>query len=189
MANPELFEKKFSILQEITNTIIITENINALSNLILDLAMNYTNAEKGSLMLLNKRGELTIFAARGIDNDLVSTYRVKKGEGIAGTVVESRQPFLVDDIEKHEAFKGKKRDRYKTKSFISCPIIIKNKVLGVLNINDKKDGSTFSEDEFELIKVITNHAAIAFENAFLMNQQETHRIRYRKVGIPYITLP
>ena len=173
MANPELFEKKFSILQEITNTIIITENINALSNLILDLAMSYTNAEKGSLMLLNKRGELTIFAARGIDNELVSTYMVKKGEGIAGTVVESRQPFLVDDIEKHEAFKGKKRDRYKTKSFISCPIIIKNKVLGVLNINDKKDGSTFSEDEFELIKVITNHAAIAFENAFLMNQLRT----------------
>ena len=170
MANPELFEKKFSILQEITNTIIITENINALSNLILDLAINYTNAEKGSLMLLNKRGELSIFAARGIDNELVSTYTVRKGEGIAGTVVESRQPFLVDDIDKHEAFKGKKRDRYKTKSFISCPIISKNKVLGVLNINDKKDGSTFSEDEFELIKVITNHAAIAFENAFLMNQ-------------------
>jgi GAF domain-containing protein len=173
MANPELFEKKFSILQEITNTIIITENINALSNLILDLAMNYTDAEKGSLMLLNKRGELSIFAARGIDNELVSTYRVKKGEGVAGTVVESQQPFLVDDIEKHEAFKGKKRDRYRTKSFISCPIIIKNKVLGVLNMNDKKDGSTFSEDEFELIKVITNHAAIAFENAFLMNQLRT----------------
>jgi len=170
MANPELFEKKFSILQEITNTIIITENISALSNLILDLAINYTNAEKGSLMLLNKRGELSIFAARGIDNELVSTYTVRKGEGIAGTVVESRQPFLVDDIDKHEAFKEKKRDRYNTKSFISCPIISKNKVLGVLNINDKKDGSTFSEDEFELIKVITNHAAIAFENAFLMNQ-------------------
>jgi GAF domain-containing protein len=170
MSNPALFEKKFSILQEITNTIIITENINALANLILDLATNYTDAEKGSLMLLNKRGELSIFAARGIDNELIATYKVKKGEGIAGTVAESQQPFLVDDIDKHEIFRGKTRDRYKTKSFISCPIIIKNRVLGILNMNDKKDGSPFTEDEFELIKVIANHAAIALENAFLMNQ-------------------
>lgn len=170
MSNSKLFEKKFSILQEITNTIIITDNINALANLILDLATNYTNAEKGSLMLLNKRGELSIFAARGIDSELVSTYRVRQGEGIAGTVVESRQPFLVDDIEKHDIFKEKVRDRYRTKSFISCPVIIKNKILGVLNINDKHDGSPFTEEEFELIKVIANHAAIALENAFLMNQ-------------------
>jgi hypothetical protein len=77
MSNPELFEKKFSILQEITNTIIITDNINALANLILDLAANYTNAEKGSLMLLNKRGELSIFASRGIDSELIATYRVR----------------------------------------------------------------------------------------------------------------
>jgi len=64
----------------------------------------------------------------------------------------------------------KKRDRYKTKSFISCPILHKNRLLGVLNINDKKDGSPFTNDEFTLIKTISNQAAIIIQNAFLMNQ-------------------
>ncbi|MBI4684815.1 MAG: GAF domain-containing protein [Nitrospirae bacterium] len=171
--NYVLFEKKFSILDEISNTIVATDNINVISNLMLDLAVNYTNAEKGSLMLLNSKEELSIFASRGIDPYLIKTYRIKIGEGIAGTVAKNRVPVLVTNIEKDNRFKNKKRDRYKTRSFISCPIVIKNKLLGVININDKKDKSLFTEDEFSLLKTIANQAAIILENAFLMNQLKT----------------
>jgi K+-sensing histidine kinase KdpD len=48
-----------------------------------------------------------------------------------------------------------------------------DRLLGGLNINDKKDGSPFSEDEFELLKIIANHAAMAIENAFLMTRLKT----------------
>ncbi len=113
----ELFEKRFSILQEITTAIVVTDNISAITNLILELTINYTNAGKGSLMLANERGELYIHAARGIDNQLVRNYRLKIGEGIAGTVAKNRRPVLVKDISKDDAFKKETRDRYKTKSF------------------------------------------------------------------------
>lgn len=170
MEQPELIEKKYSILHEISNAIVATDNVNAIANLMLDLAISYTNAEKGSLMLLNEKGELSIFAARGIDPLFMKSYRIKMGEGIAGTVASNREPVLVEDIEKDERFKGKRRDRYKTRSFISCPIVSRQRLLGVININDKKDGSSFTEDEFTLLKTISNQAAIALENAFLMNQ-------------------
>jgi len=170
MENFELFKRKFLILKDITGAILVTDNISTMANLMLDLAINYTKAEKGSLMLLKERGELSILAARGIDTEFMKTYRIKIGEGIAGTVAESRQPVLVEDIDLDERFKEKKRDRYKTRSFISCPIISRSGLLGVLNINDKKDGTPFTEDEFDLIKVVANHAAIALENASLMNQ-------------------
>lgn len=170
MENLELFEKKFSILQDISHAIAITDNVSAIANLMLDLAVNYTGAEKGSLMLINDRRELYIVAARGLDMQLVNTYRVRIGEGVAGIVAESRSPVVVEDIEKDERFKKGKRDRYKTRSFISCPIVSKNRLLGVLNINDKKDAKPFSDDEFALLKIIANQAAVAFENAFLMRQ-------------------
>jgi len=170
MENQELFEKKFSILQEMSSAIVITDDITAIANLMLDLAINYTNAEKGSLMLTNDRGELYILAARGIDTQLIKTYRIKIGEGIAGTVAKTLTPVLVEDIENDTRFKEKKRDRYKTRSFISCPIVSKNKLHGVLNINDKRDGTPFTEDEFDLITIIANQAAIALENAFLLKQ-------------------
>jgi len=166
----ELFEKKFAILQEISSAIVVTENVGSIANLMLDLAMSYTSAEKGSLMLLNEKGELYILASRGIDMTLSRSYKVKLGEGIVGTVALNREPVLVTDIGSDERFHTETRDRYRTKSFISCPIIMKNRLLGVMNINDKKDGSSFDEDELELIKIIANHAAITFENAFLLRQ-------------------
>ncbi|MEW6417444.1 MAG: GAF domain-containing protein [Nitrospirota bacterium] len=173
---PQYFEKKFLILQKISGTIAATNNINALSNIILNLAIEYTNAEKGSLMLINERNELYIFAARGFDMQFIETYRIKMDEGIAGIIAQNRSPVLVEDIEKDERFKQKKRDRYKTKSFISCPLISRDKLLGIININDKKDGAPFKEDEFDLLKVIADQAAVALENAFLMNQLRTKAI-------------
>ncbi len=170
MENQDLIEKKFSILQEISTAIVATDNISSIANLILDLAINYTNAEKGSLMLINEQGELYIHAARGIDIQLVNSYRVKIGEGIAGTVAKNRLPVLVEDIENDKDFKDIKRDRYKTKSFISCPLISKKRLLGILNINDKKDNMPFTDDEFALLKIIANQAAITLENVFIMSQ-------------------
>lgn len=170
MENPKLFEKKLSILNEISSAIVATDNVRAIANLILDLAINYTNAEKGSMMLLNEKDELYILAARGMDIHFIRSYRVKVGEGIAGTVAQDRVPVLVEDIDQDERFnKRKSRDRFKTRSFISCPIISRNRLLGVLNINDKTDGS-FKEDELSLIKILANQAAIVLEDAFLMNQ-------------------
>jgi GAF domain-containing protein len=170
MNKADIFRAKFDILQELSNAIVITDDINAIANLLLDLALNYAFAEKGSLMLLTERDELHILAAKGLDSQLIRSYKVKIGEGIAGMVAKNRNPVLVEDIEKDRDFKKFQRDHYKTASFISCPIISKNKLLGILNINDKKDGTPFSVDEFELLKTLANHAAIALENAFLMTQ-------------------
>lgn len=170
MGTPELSEKKFSVLKEISEAIISTADAAAIAEFMIDLAISHTGAEKGSLMLAEKGEELYIFAARGIDDGVAATYTEKMGEGIAGTVAETRHAVLVNDIDADERFRGKKRGHYKTRSFISCPVVSKNRLLGVLNINDKIDGTPFSEDEFVLLQTIANQAAIALENTFLMSQ-------------------
>lgn len=181
MESPELIEKKLSILQEITTAIVTTNNISTIANLMLDLAINYTNAEKGSVMLLNENSELYILTARGIDINLINSYRIKIGEGIAGFVAKTMTPIMVEDIDKDTRFK-EKRDRYKTRAFISCPIISRDKLLGVLNINDKKDNMPFSEDEFDLIKIIANQAAIALENAFLVSELMSKTVELEEIN-------
>ena len=168
--DPQLLGKKFSVLQEICHLITATNDVNTLANFLLERSIEYTNAEKGSLMLINEWDELYILAARGFEMLFIETYKIKMGEGIAGFVAQNRSPVLVEDIDKDERFRRKKRDRYKTKSFISCPLISRDKVLGVININDKKDGTPFTEDEFNLLGVIADQAAIALENASLLSQ-------------------
>ena len=162
---------------------------------------DYAHAEKGSLMLLNDRNEFEIFAAKGLDVKFVRSYRIGFGEGIAGTVAKTRTAVLVEDIEQEKGFQDLRRDHYRTRSFISCPIVSKNKLLGVLNINDKIDDSPFNVDEFELVKTLANHAAIALENALLLTQlkskateledinNKTDRNGHPENGVPDQDLP
>ena len=170
LKTPKLIEKKFSVLEKICTALVETDNISAVADQMLNLAMNNTNAEKGSLMLLNESGELYILAAKGIDAQRVEAYREKIGEGIAGIVAKNQTPVLVHDIDKDRRFRLKKRNHYKTKSFISCPVICRNRLLGVFNINDKKNGKPFLQDEFALLLIIANQAAITLENATLLTQ-------------------
>ncbi|MEW6110114.1 MAG: GAF domain-containing protein [Nitrospirota bacterium] len=182
MESPGLIEKKLSVIREITSAIATMDNINTVANLMLDLAISYTDAEKGSLMLINEQGELSILAARGIDLHLIRTYRVRLGEGIAGTVANQRIPVLVSDIDQDERFRSQKRDRYKTRSFISCPIVSRDRLLGVLNINDRKNNTPFTDDEFELMKIVADQAAISIENAFLMSQLKDKAVELEDIN-------
>lgn len=170
MENLDLLEKKSSLLKDISGAMVATDNVTVIDNLMLDLAVSYANAEKGSFMLLNERGELYISAARGIDLQLAENCRVKIGDGIAGTVARNNVSTLVTDVEEDAAFKRENRNRYRTKSFISCPVSFKNTLLGVLNVNDKKDGSPFTENDLNLLTILANIAAVAIENALLMTQ-------------------
>lgn len=169
-------EGLLSVLEEISGGLAVADNIHAIAHLILDLTIRHTNAGKGSFMLVNERQELTILSARGIDYGLARTYRIKIGEGIAGTVALQGRPVKVDDIDEDHRFSDIKKDRYRTRSFISCPIKSKNNILGVLNINDKKDGTPFDDYEFALVRIISNQAAVALKNALLFNEIKTKAV-------------
>ena len=179
---PELHETKLSILQKIATTVPVTDNINVITNRMLTLAVEYAKAEKGSVMLTDEMGELTILAGKDIDTRFIRTHKIKIGEGIAGTIAKQRKPILVTDIENDERFKGKTRNRYKTKSFIACPIVSKNRVLGLININDKKDKTPFTENELILVKIIADQSAIALEKAFLISQVRTKDMEFEEIN-------
>lgn len=182
MDRVNLFKAKFSILQHISTAMVECHDFRSIANIMLDLAIDHTSAETGSLMLLNDRNHLYILTARGLDPKFIREYNVKVGEGIAGTVALNRHPVLVEDIEKDPRFPVDKRDHYKTKSFVSCPIMNQRKMLGVLNINDKRDGTPFTADEFDLVKSIANHAAIALESVLLLNQLESKAAELEKMN-------
>jgi putative methionine-R-sulfoxide reductase with GAF domain len=170
MSNKECLDTQIAIIKEVAAAITSTNNLDSITNLILDLALSYTNAKGGSIMLLDEKGDLTIKAARGIEPELAQTVRVKVGEYICGRVAAQKTPLLVNDIDSDEELGTKRTHKYKTKSFMSFPVLMKDKLLGVININDKIDGSFFTEDEFDLINVLASQTAIALEHALLMSE-------------------
>ncbi len=91
----------------------------------------------------------------------------KIDEGVAGRVVKDKKPLLVQDIKRDERFNRSERSDYETKSFVSVPLILRERVLGVINVIDKIAGGDFCESDVNLLCTIADQVSIALENARL----------------------
>jgi GAF domain-containing protein len=170
MISEQKTNSKIFILKEIASTIASTENLDSITNLVLDLGLNYAKARHGSILLRDEKGDFIVRAARGIDPDLMPFIRVKMGERICGRVAKDKTPLLVKDIRSDVRISKYGNGKYKTNSFICCPILLHENLLGIINIADKSDGTSFTEDEFELIEILADQTAISLGFASLSSR-------------------
>ncbi|MBI5026967.1 MAG: diguanylate cyclase [Nitrospirae bacterium] len=164
---------KFATISELTSEMASVFGWENLLQMILNKSTEFLKAEQGSLMILNKETEVLLLEARkGIAEGITEKLKIQKGEGIAGRVVELGEPFLVEDIESDPRINQKNRLRYKTKSFISVPIKIDDRVIGVLNIADKTTGEVFNEEDLKFVQSFATQAAVVIERNMLYKQAE-----------------
>ncbi len=166
-------DERLNYLMELSNSIVSILDKERLLNTLLEKSLQLLRAEQGSLMLLDSdTSDLVVEARKGVDNTVQEKMRIKKGEGIAGMVLEWGGPILVKDIEKDPRIKQLNRPRYRTKSFMSIPIRIEDRLTGVFNVSDKIKGDVFNEDDLKMIESFINNAAIAIERSILYKQTE-----------------
>lgn len=169
--------KRPDALGEVCKTIAPVLNQEELYNAILNKSTDLVEAEQGSLMLLDSESAtLTVKASKGINKSILENIKVKVGEGISGMVMENGVPVIVQDIES-ESFGRQNRSRYKTKSFVSIPLKVGSRTVGVINISDKITGEVFSEDDLRLLLSFAYYASIALERgAYYRMTEELKKI-------------
>jgi len=150
--------------------------IERLAKLIVTNATRLLRTEIGSLMLINKETNmLEIVAARGLPDEVVKNTRIPIGEGIAGKVAEEGEPILCEDIEKDKRFFRESNEKYTSNSFVSVPLKVQNKVIGVLNVNNKESKQKFDEKDLRLLTILADQSAMTIENAELYrHMQDTY---------------
>ena len=133
---------------------------------ILTHAKSLLRAERASLMVFDEEAnELQLKAAIGLTVPKEAIGRTRLGEGIAGQVVESGRPMVVANAASIGLFVATEARDYKTGSFISYPISIRGRKIGVLNLTDKTSGATFDDVDLSLLDLIGPQIAIALERA------------------------
>ncbi|MDT7806295.1 MAG: hypothetical protein QOJ70_108 [Acidobacteriota bacterium] len=122
-------------------------------------------AERGSLLLFDERaGELSVKAAVGPRAEVTRETRMRLGEGVAGTVLREGRPAVVRDVSKVSGWHPASAERsYKTKSFISYPIVVGGRKVGVLNMTDKAGGGAYDEFDLGLLDMIAPQMALALD--------------------------
>lgn len=164
-------EKVLNIEQKMKSIL----NLNHLVDFIIEKATQILEVQKCSLMLLDEDSkELVIRGASGLDEDVVSSTRIPLGEGIAGQVAQRGTPLLVNDIEHGELVSRPNRPGYQHKSFMSVPIKLQNRIVGIVNVADKQDekNNAFTSVDLKILCAIVHQAAIAIENANYYHELE-----------------
>jgi transcriptional regulator with GAF, ATPase, and Fis domain len=130
------------------------EILNAYLNKSIDLFVDYISESMDidicSVMLSDElTGELRVASARGLDEKVVKTTSIKQGDKIAGWVALEGKPLFISDIETDSRFAKKSIPQYNSKALMSLPLKIDDRIIGVLNLNNKKSSQPFNQQDYE----------------------------------------
>jgi signal transduction histidine kinase len=145
------------ILVEISEKMASTLKEEELLNEILIIAQEYLSVQRISIMIV-ENNYLVIKAAVGLNLNYKEV-KIPLGEGISGKVAITGETIVINRSTKTNRELG-----YDTLSYMSVPLKIKNKIIGVLNLTDKKD-DFFSDDDIKIAKYIASQCAISIEKA------------------------
>lgn len=169
------------LLKAVGETTRSAEDLQKLLDRIVDLIQSALDVEIASLMLVDDDGVLKIRSAYGLPADVCDSVVIAPGEGVSGHVLEHGEPVLIDDLSTDGRFPPRGGVvRYRTGSLLSVPIRYQQSTMGVLNVNNKRDGDAFTGIDQELLLTIAHQTALAIENMKLVSRLQGKNIELKQ---------
>ena len=154
-------------------------------DLVIHSVQRMSSARRLSLLMVDVGGEsLRCERAVGIDPAVVEKIKINTAQGIAGQVFQSGKTLAARSF----GVGGHLGTMYNRDAFVSTPLVsssfgAEDRIMGVLNVTEKSDDTTFSDDEVECIRSIADAAAIALDNAMRQEQlSQSVRVLLQTVG-------
>jgi two-component system, NtrC family, sensor histidine kinase HydH len=131
------------------------------------------DAEVSSIFEVDQvKGELFIRLARGPGSDKIKALRLKIGEGVAGWVAQTEKPLICSDPYADPRFSRHFDDEsgFHTRSILCVPLKSRDRLLGVVEVINKKEAQGFSEEDLDVLTMLGNMIGPALENAHLYSR-------------------
>lgn len=160
-------------LIEITRDLASTLDLDTLLYRIVKVAAEIADAAEASILLYDDiKRQLNFQVATNMDPKMRGLDVPLEGS-IAGWILTNRKAVRIGDVKDDSRhFSGvQNATSFKTKSLLGVPLITKDKVVGVLEVLNKKEGH-FSKVDEELLLVLASQAAVAIENTRLFQQSD-----------------
>jgi signal transduction histidine kinase len=163
---------QLATLNEITRQLTSTLEQEPLLQNILENAVSILNCEAGTLFLMDDQTDDLIFRVTvgPVAGNLLGQ-RLPAGTGIVGRAVQSRAPIIENDAQRSIVRSNVETDKqtgFTSRSLLAVPMMIKDRVLGVIEVINRRDGLPFVADDQNILTAFAGQAAVAMENARLL---------------------
>lgn len=132
-------------------------------------------AEASSIWEIDpEKRELFFRIVRGEHGGKIKKMRLKIGEGIAGYVAKTKRPLMVNDVKRSPYWEDTfdSESSFQSRSILAVPLLIGRRIIGVIEILNKKDGKGFNQRDKESLLALSGPIAIALDNARLYEERK-----------------
>ena len=163
--------RQLTTLNEITRQLTSTLESEPLLKNILENAVSILNCEAGSLFLVDDQTDELIFKVTvgpPTSANLVGQ-RLPPGSGIVGRAVQTRRPVIDNDAQRSGSrfAQTDQQTGFQSRALLAVPLQVKDRVIGVIEVINRRDGLPFGDDDQNLLTAFAGQAAVAIENARL----------------------
>ena len=149
---------------EVADAVNTTLDLNTLLQRVAEVLKRFIDYEIFAILLLNeKTQELRVRFQVGHPPEVAERIRIKVGQGVTGQAVQRREAVLVNDVKSEQNFINSAPG---VRSELAVPLIAKNKVIGVLDVEAPQPGA-FTEEHKRLLTLFASRIAVGIENARL----------------------
>jgi GAF domain-containing protein len=142
------------------------ETFRSLLQSVVEVARAIFGAKASSIFILDEENDELVFEAiAGPGADTLIGQRFPSSTGIAGWVLVTRQPLVIEDVTEDPRFAKDIAETtgYVPKGLMAVPLLHEERALGVLEVLDRPHSSQFSLVEMDLLGLFANQAAIALD--------------------------
>jgi sigma-B regulation protein RsbU (phosphoserine phosphatase) len=152
------------LLLEVADVVNTTLDLDTTLRRVAELVRKVIDYEIFGILLLNeKTQELRFRFQVGYAREIAERMRIKVGEGVTGIAAQRREAILVDDVSNDPRYISA---AHNVRSELAVPLIIKNRLIGVIDIESPQPNH-FTEEHKRLLTLIASRMAVGIENARL----------------------
>lgn len=188
----ELREKQvqIDILRQISETISYSLNLEEILSSIIEVVSGYIRSDSCFIYLVDKNN-IVLKASQNPHKAALGKIAMKVGEGLTGWAVQHKKEIVLNakayEDKRFKFFNMLPEDRFE--AFVSLPIVFKDKIVGVINVQHTKK-MEYEKDKVAFLKIIAKQVGGAIENArlvsetdFLKEALETRKIVEKAKGL------
>jgi len=156
---------ELTILDDFSRAMSSTMEVQEIMATIITKSIQTIGVEQGTIMLVEDNSQVFLRTLiRGVGEEHQGKI-YKLGEYLTGWMLNNRKPFLCNDITSDDRLRGLKIEKSGIYSILSVPMILRGKLIGVINLFNKQPGIQFTEDDQKLMCIIATQVASFLANA------------------------
>jgi sigma-B regulation protein RsbU (phosphoserine phosphatase) len=178
--------EELSILNDISSAVSSTSSLEHIIELIVHKCIRHLKVEQATITLLDAKRTETPFRTiiRGADTSSeVLPYRLD--DELTGWMLKNQKPLIVNDVQTDTRFQARSRAAGPVRSVLSVPLVVKGRIIGLLNLFNKRTDGGFTDADARLLGIIATQSAQVLEHARLFAEEQALKLIQEEMKLAY----